>query len=458
MDLTELQTRGEEFLAQLLVWLQSPAFLAQVGAIAIAIFIAPMIAKRLKAAIPFFREAPAEDASLYKVRDIVFRASAFLRAVLLVGLLAVFASVLAGVSSLGENWLVKIAQSLATVFLVYRAIKTFVADPLYQKVAIWVLVPLALIIVLGYFDDLTAYLGDFTILPMGEEGVSALSVINLIIFGGLFFWLGNLGNQRGQSAIRAQESLDVGLREILAKIFQVIIFGLVIVLAFEAAKIPLGGLAVAFGAVGLGIGLGLQPVAANFVSGLIILLDRSVRVGDFVSLDDGREGFVEAINMRSTTVETTDGKDIMVPNTVFIENAYENWTHKDPRQRYEVYFSVGYETDIDRLEDIVIPAVSAHPSVLQEPEEPDLELREFGESGINFAVEFWCEGIDDGPNKFTSDLNFAIWRALREAGISMPLPQRVIHQVPVGNLPTPPRKAAPKRKPASKATKAKTKS
>jgi len=96
----------------------------------------------------------------------------------------------------------------------------------------------------------------------------------------------------------------------------------------------------------------------------------------------------------------------MVPNTTFIENSYENWTHKDPRQRYEVYFMVDFDTDIDALEDIIIPAVSAHPSVLQEPEEPDLELREFGENGIKFAVEFWCSGIDDGPNKFTSDLNF----------------------------------------------------
>jgi small-conductance mechanosensitive channel len=448
MDLTTIRARAEGFLEQLLVWLQSPAFLAQVGAIVVAIFVAPIIAKKLKTAIPFFRDPPADDASLYKVRDILFRASTFLRAVILVGLLAVFAAILAGVSSLGENWLVKIAQSLATVFLVYRAIKTFVADPLYQKVAVWVLVPLALVIVLGYFDDLTAFLDGIRLNE--DSNISLLAIIRLALFGGLFFWLGNLGNARGQNAIRSQDSLDVGAREILAKLFQIIIFGIVVVMAFGAAGIPLSGLAVAFGAVGLGIGLGLQPVAANFVSGLIILLDRSVRVGDFISLEDGREGFVEAINMRSTTVETTDGKDIMVPNTVFIENAYENWTHKDPRQRYEVYFSVGYDTDIDRLEDIIIPAINAHPSVLQEPEQPDLELREFGESGINFAVEFWCEGIDDGPNKFTSDLNFAIWRALRDAGIAMPLPQRVIHQVPVGNVPVPPKRAATKRKSATK--------
>ena len=165
---------------------------------------------------------------------------------------------------------------------------------------------------------------------------------------------------------------------------------------------------------------------------MILLLDRTLKLGDFVELPDGKQGYVEAMNMRSATIETTDGKDIMVPNVTFIEQAYENWTHKDPRQRYEVYFSVAYDTDIDKLEDIIIPAVSAHDKVLQEPELPDLELREFGAYGINFAVEFWVDGIDDGVNKFTSDLNFIIWRALKKHGITMPLPQREIRRLKDG--------------------------
>jgi len=176
----------------------------------------------------------------------------------------------------------------------------------------------------------------------------------------------------------------------------------------------------------LGLGFGLQQIAANFISGMILLLDRTLKVGDFVVLPDGREGYVEALNMRSATIETTDGKDIMVPNVKFIEDAYENWTHKDPRQRYEVYFSVAYDTNIDKLENILIPAISKHPKVLQEPEEPDLELREFGDFGIKFAIEFWCDGIDDGENKFTSDLNFIVWRTLKKHNIVMPLPQREV--------------------------------
>ena len=430
-----MPTNGAEFQAminewgqQILTWAQSPSFLAQVGAVVAAIILAPLIARFVRKGIFLFRDAPSEDVKFIAVRRVIFTAGNFLRALILVLLLALFAATLKAVPALGQDWLVKLAQSLAMVFLIFRAIKTFVSDPLIKKIAIWTLIPLGLIISLGYFDELTAFLEGATVFNLGETPITLMSLIKLGIFGSLFFWLGGISNKRGQAAIRSQESLDVGVREIVAKLFQIVLFVIITVLVMGAANIPLSGLVVIFSAVALGIGFGLQPVAANFVSGLIILFDRSVRVGDFVVLPDGQEGFVEAINMRSTVVETTDGKDIMVPNTKFIEDAYENWTHKDPRQRYEVHFTVGFDTDLDILEDLIIPAFLEHPSVLKEPEMPDLEFREFGEYGAKMAVEFWCSGIDDGPNKFTSDLNFIVWRLLRDNNIKIPFPQMVVHK------------------------------
>ena len=415
---------GQKLLNKVVGWLTSPPFLAQLGAIVLVWFLAPILTKSTTKRVFLFRDPPAADAKLRVARDYLYRSRGFLRAVWQVALLALFAVILK--STLGQDWLVKIAQGLAVVFLLYSVIKTFITNEMLQKLAIWILIPLALLIVFGFYDDLTAWLNSLK-LGQGEDAISAMTIVLLGIFGTIFFKLATYSNSRGQDAIRAQESLDSTTREVISKIFQIIVFGIALIMAFSAAGISLSGLVVIFSALSLGIGLGLQPVAANFVSGMIILFDRSVRVGDFVVLPDGQEGHVEAINMRSTTIETTDGKDIMVPNTTFIENAYENWTHKDPRQRYEVYFMVDFDTDIDALEDIIIPAVSAHPSVLQEPEEPDLELREFGDNGIKFAVEFWCSGIDDGPNKFTSDLNFIIWRVLRDNNIKIPFPQRVVH-------------------------------
>ncbi|MGB6231758.1 MAG: mechanosensitive ion channel domain-containing protein [Litorimonas sp.] len=429
MDTDALRARGEAWLEQLIVWAQSPTFLAQLVMIALAVILAPLIARIIRRRIPVFRDPPAPDAKSFKLRQVAFQTGKFLRAVLLVGLLAAAAAVLRAMPQFGEDWLVLLAQSLAVVFLVFRAIQTFLADPLYRKIATWILVPIALLMVLGYIDEFLAQL-DAVRLNEGSS-LSLLSVIRLALFGALFFWLGSLGNRRGQTAIRSQETLDVGAREILAKLLQIVVFGLVVVMAFGAAGIPLSGLAVIVGAVGLGIGLGLQPIASNFVSGIIILLDRSVKVGDFVMLEGEVFGRVKAINMRSAVVATADGKDIIVPNTHFTEESYENWTHDSPLQRYEVDFGVAYDTDLDALVPIIRDAVLAHPDVLGEPDLPSVEFRSFGDSAINMCVEFWCEGIDDGPNKYTSDVGFIIWRTLKAHDIEIPFPQRVTYQVPM---------------------------
>lgn len=423
----DIKALGQKIWGKILGWLTSPAFLAQLGAVIIIWWLlAPLLTKQLRTRLFLLRDPPKNSDKLFIIRKYIFEARELVRPAVVIALLALSATVLK--AALGQDWLVKLAQGLAVVFLLYSAIKQFSPNALMQKIATWTFIPLALLGVFGYFDDLLNLL-DSLALGGGENPFSVLTLIKLGLFGSAFFWLGNFSNQKGQTAIRSQEALDMGVREIIAKFLQIAIFGAAALMAMSAAGIGMGGLVVIFSALSLGIGLGLQPIAANFVSGIIILFDRSVRVGDFISLPDGQEGFVDAINMRSTTVETTDGKDIMVPNTTFTEDLYENWTHKDPRQRYEVHFAVTYDTDIDKLEDIIIPVFEKHPLVLSEPEEPDLELREFGDSGIKFAVEFWCSGIDDGPNKFTSDLNFEVWRALKKHGIQMPLPQREVRMV-----------------------------
>ncbi len=429
IDSANLQDMARAWLDKILGWLTSLTFLAQLGAVILAYFMAPILAGAIRKRVFLFADAPSDDVKLKFVRDYVYRARNLLRPIFLVGLLAIFAVILKAIPVVGQDWLVKLVQGLAVVFLLFSAIKEFVSNPLFQKIATWAFVPLALLAVFGYYDDFIAALNGTTIMSMGDTPITIMTLVRLAIFGGLFFWLGNFSNTKGQDAIRSQETLDVGVREIVAKLFQILLFVILVVLVLSFAGIPLSGLVVIFSAIGLGIGFGLQPIAANFISGLIILFDRTVKVGDFVVLPDGQQGHVEAINMRSTTVETADGKDIMVPNTKFTEEAYENWTHKDPRQRYEVEFSVAYETDLDSLEDILIPEVLKHPQILEAPELPDLELRSFGDSGINMAIEFWCEGIDDGANKFTSDVNFIVWRTLKANNITIPYPQRVIRNV-----------------------------
>ncbi len=410
---------------QVFDWLTSPAFLVMVAVVVLGYYLARLITKNLVKRVEFFREKP-EDGKLLRLKKIAWQLRDLVFPAILIVLYAAASPVLQNISFLGQNWLVKIAQGLAVVFLLFTSIKRFIKHPLVQKAVIWIAIPMAVLKVFGWFDEFQAFLQEDARLELGNISIPAWTVANILIFGSILFWIGRISNSKGKEVIQKQESIDAGTREVFSKIFELILFGVLFILLMNIAGIDLGALVVLGGAIGLGLGFGLQQIAANFISGMILLLDRTLKVGDFVVLPDGREGYVEALNMRSATIETTDGKDIMVPNVKFIEDAYENWTHKDPRQRYEVYFSVAYDTDIDKLEDILIPAISKHPSVLQEPEKPDLELREFGDFGIKFAIEFWCDGIDDGENKFTSDLNFIVWRTLKKHGIEMPLPQREV--------------------------------
>jgi small-conductance mechanosensitive channel len=423
----DIQALANKWGAQALEWLQSIPFLAQVGAIILAILLAPIIASIVKRRVPFLREKPTEGRFL-NLKSRAHEFKGFIKLIVQIGLLAGFAAILKSQESLGEDWLVRIAIGLTGVVLLHRLIKTYVTNSLLKTVITWVSLPVVILLSFGWFDDFMTIL-DNTALDLGDITVSAAMIARVAIFGGLLFWIGRVFNAKGQAAISNQKDLDVGTRAVFGKVLQLLIYGVLFILLMTIAEIPLSGLVVLISALMLGIGLGLQPIAANFVSGLIILLDRTIQIGDFVELPDGQQGYVEALNMRQAVIETTDGKDIMVPNVTFIEETYQNWTQKDPRQRYEVYFQVEYGTDIDKLEELLIPAISANPKVLQEPEEPDLELREFAENGIKFAIEFWVEGIDDGENKFTSDLNYVVWRTLKKNGIKMPLPQREVRNL-----------------------------
>jgi len=176
----------------------------------------------------------------------------------------------------------------------------------------------------------------------------------------------------------------------------------------------------------VGLGFGLQKIAANFISGVILLLEGQATVGDYVELDGGEAGTIVKMTARATILETYDGRWIVVPNEDFITTRVVNFSDAGSANRYEADFSVSYDTDINKVPGIVEKAVAKHKAVLNKPFPPDCELRGFGDSGVDFAVEFWVNGIDDGENKFTSDVLFLIWNALKDNDIEIPYPHRVV--------------------------------
>ena len=422
MDIYQLQGMALAFWDSVLEWAVSPQFYAQVAAIAGAVILAMFAARMLRRRVALFRDEPAEG-TLFKVRQVLFACRDLLFALLCVFFLAIAIEIT--LATVGTAWLVRIAQSVSVVVLLYTAIKRFVTNPLVRSAAIWIGIPVATLKVFGWFDATTGFLDSIS-LEVGNIRLSLFFLIKAAIAGGVLFWLGRMSSSFGQRMIRKQETLDRPTRELFAKLFEIILFIVLFILLLQVLGLDLTALTVFGGALGVGLGFGLQQIASNFISGIIILLERSLSVGDYIELDSGRAGILKELNMRSTTLETFDGKEILVPNEKFITEQFVNWTRDDPRQRYEVEFSVAYDTDLHKVPPIIEQAVRKHPRVLVEPEKPDCELRGFGDSGVNFGVEFWVDGLDDGPNKFSSDVLFLVWDALKENGITIPFPQREV--------------------------------
>ena len=266
---------------------------------------------------------------------------------------------------------------------------------------------------------------------LGTLSVSLYDIIRVCLIGLVVLLIARLINNYGKKLIKRQKRLDVRTKEVLSKVYEVVIFCIVALTLLNILGINLTTLAVFGGAVGVGLGLGLQSIASNFISGIIILLDNSITIDDYIEINADQKGFVREFRMRYTVLETYDGKDIVVPNETFISSTFINWSHKDPKQRYRVDFSVAYDTDVRAMVELIKDAVGAHPQVISGnkypiEERPDCEIDSFGDSGINMFVEFWILGIDDGKNRVGGDLNLIILETLKNNGIEIPFPQREV--------------------------------
>lgn len=427
MDFSGVSAWIEKLPAMISGWLMSPAFYAQlaliVGSLILAVGVRNLIDRTFS-----IRSAPSANGFAMLVYTVLGHIRAMLLAVVTVLLLG--AAIDVAMTWVEQSWLVRAAQGIAAIWLLNTAISRFVEHRVFRVVVRWTAIPIALLYVTSWLEPTIAYLETIDV-NIGNIQFSAYSLARVLIFGSLLFWFGRVSNNAGQSVIRNQPDLDAGTRELFAKLFEAALYMLVFILLLQVMGVNLTTLAVFGGALGVGLGFGLQAIASNFISGIILLLDRSLKVGDHIELENGNSGTILSLNMRSTTLETYTGKVIVVPNETFITGAFTNWTHNNPKQRYTIEFQVAYNTDIEHLVDVLREVVASHPQVISGSdaaieELPDAEIAGFGDSGIDILIEFWMEGIDDGRNRVGADLNMMIWKALREHGIEIPYPQREI--------------------------------
>ena len=313
------------------------------------------------------------------------------------------------------------------LFLAARLlVNEVLTDSFLRLMGRYVLLPIMAIHAVGLLDPVSDRLHEVRV-ELGDIRFTLMGLIRGMIAGALLFWAGAWSNRHSETYIKRQDDLRPATRELASKAAQVAIFGTAFLILMQIMGIDLTAIAVLGGALGVGIGLGLQQIAANFVSGVILLLEGQTTVGDYVELDDGQAGTIIKMTARACILQTVDGRWIVVPNENFITSRIVNYSDAGSAHRYEVGFSVAYETDIHRVPPLIEAAVSALPFVLDQPEPVECELKGFGDSAVNFSVEFWVNGIEDLTDKFQSRVLFAVWDALKAEGIQMPFPQRVIH-------------------------------
>lgn len=218
---------------------------------------------------------------------------------------------------------------------------------------------------------------------------------------------------------------DLSIRKVAANAIRAVLLLLGLLFVLSAVGVDLTALSVMGGALGVGLGFGLQKLAANYVSGFVILLERSLRIGDMVRVD-GFEGVVTDIKTRYTLIRALNGRESVVPNEMIITQRVENLSSSDPRVQVAVNVAVAYDSDVERVRQILCAAAALNPRVLKDPA-PAAYLANFGADGLEFTLSFWIRDPENGQLALRSDVNLAVLQGLRQAGIEIPYPQRVVH-------------------------------
>jgi small-conductance mechanosensitive channel len=273
-------------------------------------------------------------------------------------------------------------------------------------------------VILNELDQITWKVGGATLsvrtMIEGMVTAGAVLIITLWISAGIEARL-----------LRSATGGELSLRKAASNAVRAILMFVGLLMALSAVGIDLTALSVLGGAIGVGIGFGLQKLAANYVSGFVILTERSMRIGDVVRVD-GFEGQITQINARYTVVRSQSGRESIVPNEMLITQRVENLSLADSRVNQSLTVSVGYDSNEEQVMHLLTEAALAQPRVLRNPG-PAAQLANFGADGLEFTLSYWISDLENGQGNLRSDINLAILKTLRQHGIDIPYPQRVVH-------------------------------
>jgi small-conductance mechanosensitive channel len=309
-------------------------------------------------------------------------------------------------------------------------------------VILWAIAAVAM---LGWLDVIEGSLNRINLVP-GKTQFSLWSLLKGLVVVSAFVIVASLIARALERHVMRLDQLAVSTRVGVSKFTNFLLVGLGILLGINAAGVDVTTLNVLTGAIGLGLGFGLQSVASNFVSGFVLLMDKSIKPGDVISFtghagaSTGNFGWVQELRGRYVVVRDRDGVDTLVPNQNLITSPFINWSYSDQRVRLKLPVTVSYDDDPELALKLLVLATENHPRILRDPP-PVSRLICFDDSGISLEIRFWIADPVNGVNNVRSDVNRAIWRIFREHGVTLASPQREVRILNArrkgGTLPAP---------------------
>lgn len=266
---------------------------------------------------------------------------------------------------------------------------------------------------------------EIPLIQLGNSGITLWMILYIIILIVLLFYLSGKLKSLLVKKIFVRYIIDYGVRQAIASIIRYVIVFVGLIVILQSAGLNLSTLTVLAGALGVGIGFGLQNITNNFVSGLIILFERPIKAGDRIEVGD-THGKVISISPRATTILTNDNIAIIVPNSEFISGRVINWSYNEEKVRFRIPVPVAYGTDARFVEKLLLEVADENKDVLKEPA-PTVRLKQFGDNGLEFELLAWSSTLVQRQGKFRSDLNFAVYEKFKKNHVKIPFPQRDLH-------------------------------
>lgn len=295
---------------------------------------------------------------------------------------------------------------------------------------------------LGWFDGVERTLDGMDLLP-GKATFSLWALLKGIVVVTVFIVVASVISRTIERRVMAMETVALSTRIGISKFAQFFLVSLGVLLGINAAGVDLTALTVLTGAIGIGLGFGLQAIASNFVSGFVLLMDKSIKPGDVISFtgttgtSTENFGWVQELRGRYVVVRDRDGVETLVPNQNLITSSVINWSYSDQRVRLRLPVMISYQDDPERALELLVQAAAGHPRILRDPP-PVSRLMSFEDYGMRLEARFWIRDPMNGVNNVRSDVNRAIWRLFKEAGITIPVAQREIRVVPSRETPRAP--------------------